>query len=66
MNFRGSSKGSVKGRVGVFSNFFKVYFEREYVWEGQRKRRRRERERENESQAGSLLSAQSPMWGSNS
>ena len=45
---------------------FNVYFERE----GKRERQtasggRAERERERESQAGSVLSAQSPMQGSN-
>ena len=47
----------------IFFKFLFIYFERdtESVSRG-----RAEREREGESQAGSMLSGQSPMWGSNS
>ena len=50
----------------VFKNFF-IYFERERERESERERAHASGGgAERESQAGSTLSPQSPMWGSNS
>ena len=43
-----------------------VGFLKIFIFERDRECREGQRERDTESQAGSALSAQSPMWGSNS
>uniref|UniRef100_A0ABI8A378 Uncharacterized protein n=1 Tax=Felis catus TaxID=9685 RepID=A0ABI8A378_FELCA len=59
-------EGSCQSAFSSFLLSLVTYFERARVGEGQTGREReRERERERVSQAGSTLSAQSPMWGLN-